>query len=244
MIDNRSEIFNKVLRLKQFFDEGLIIKNHLHEVHPNLSKSDRINFVYFALPVAINYQRSSPAMWQSALLTFNDPETNYLFYPEKVIQHTLTQVQKDILKHKLALQKNKHTQIWIKLCETLHTDYKDDPRQIIQKGSSDVMEIKKIIQVTKKNKFPYLSGAKMTNYWLYILNLYTDVKLQNIQLISIIPDTHVMQSSIKLGLTYEYDSRETVAQKWFELLKDSELKPIDLHPVLWNWSRNNFEPKV
>ncbi len=239
-----SLILEKVIRLKQYFDDEVMVKTHLHEVHPDLPKADRINYIYFTLPVAINYQRNSPAMWQSALKTYNDPKTKYLFYPGKVIQQSLSRVQTDLLKHKLALQKNKHTQIWIKLCETLHFDFNNDPRQIIKMGNNDVLQIREIVQTKKKSIFPYLSGAKMTNYWLYILNLYTDVKLKNIQMISIIPDTHVMQSSIKLGLTTEDDSREDVAQKWFELLKETGLKPIDMHPVLWNWSRNNFEPEV
>ena len=40
-------------------------------------------------------------------------------------------------------------------------------------------------------EFPYISGPKMANYWLYILSQYTDAKFANMHEISIIPDTHV-----------------------------------------------------
>lgn len=62
--------------------------------------------------------------------------------------------------------------------------------------------------------------------------------------ISIIPDTHIMQSSIKLGLVDEKASRESVAQIWANLLNGSGIRPVDMHSVLGNWSRNNFLPDV
>ena len=84
----------------------------------------------------------------------------------------------------------------------------------------------------------------MANYWLYILHNFTDIKLRNVHKITIIPDTHVIQSSIKLGLIEEFKTSDLVADAWFKVLIGSELQPIDLHPVLWNWSRNDFKPIV
>ena len=78
----------------------------------------------------------------------------------------------------------------------------------------------------------------------YILSHYTDAKFKNMQEISIIPDTHVLQSSIKLGLTDATTSPLEVAAVWKELLKGGTLAPVEMHPVLWNWSRNNFVPEV
>jgi len=84
----------------------------------------------------------------------------------------------------------------------------------------------------------------MANYWIYILNQYTDARFKNLNAISIIPDTHVIQSSIKLGLADEGAGPEDVSTVWRNLLNGSRISPIDMHPVLWNWSRNNFLPEV
>ncbi len=84
----------------------------------------------------------------------------------------------------------------------------------------------------------------MTNYWLFILSQYTDVKLKNMQEISIIPDTHVLQCSIRLGISKENNSSVEVAKAWKRILSGSGLSPVEMHPVLWNWSRAGFEPKV
>ena len=114
----------------------------------------------------------------------------------------------------------------------------------MKEGEYDADAIISTIQGEKKKLFPYLSGAKMANYWLYILSHYTDLKLKNREAISIIPDTHVLQCSVVLGLAEKSHTPLVVAEVWKELLAGSSLAPMDMHAVLWNWSRNNFQPEV
>lgn len=183
-------------------------------------------------------------MWASALKTYEDPDTRYLFFPEEVAKKTREEVQASLVKHKLALQKNKHTDIWMTISKAFNNHFQNDPRELFKAGGWDVIQIHKVIQQDMRKDFPYISGPKMANYWLYILSHYTDAKFKNMQEISIIPDTHVLQCSIKLGLTEESMSSIEVAEVWKELLQGSELAPVEMHPVLWNWSRNNFLPEV
>ncbi len=238
------EILDRVLKLHDLFQQGQIPTLAQHEVNPGLPKGSRENYLYFTLPPCINFQRQSPAMWASALKTWNDSETNYLFFPEKVAQKTREEVQKSLLKHKLALQLNKHTDIWIAVSKALHVHFKDDPQELFKQAGWDVIGVHRIIQQDMRKEFPYISGPKMANYWLYILSHYTDAKFKNMQEISIIPDTHVLQCSIKLGLATPTMSSIEVAAVWKELLKNGEIAPVEMHPVLWNWSRNNFLPEV
>jgi len=238
----KQEVLEKVRMLLENFENGKIPKLEIHEVHPELEIDSRENLLYFTLPVSINFQRNSPAMWKSALATFEDPDTNYLFYPEKVVEKTLEQIKEDLPKHKLGLQKNKHSEIWYRLSGTFNRLYENNPRKLFEANDFDVLKILNILQKEMKKDFPYLSGIKISNYWLFILSKFTDVKFKNLNYVSIIPDTHVLQSSIQLGLS---DAKTTPAQVeliWFELLKDSGIDPITMHPVLWNWSRNNFIP--
>lgn len=240
----KKEIIKKVLKLKKNYHQGEIPILSKHEVHPELSISSRLNYLYFTLPVCINYQRNSQAMWKSALKTFHDNATSYLFYPEKIINYSFSKIQKDICKYNLALQKNRHTKIWIKISETLFKYFDADPRKIIQETGNDVVKIKKLISKTMKKSFPYLSGPKMSNYWLFILLQYTDIKLKNLSKVSIIPDTHVIQATDHLGIDTKKLSRNDIEEIWFDLLSETDILPIELHPVLWHWSRNNFMPKI
>lgn len=240
---NDNSALLRIIKLKNLFENGQIPTLSVHEVHPVLDKSDRINYIYFTLPVSLNFQRSSPAMWQAALKTYEDPETNYLFFPDKVVQESREKIQQDLLKHKLSLQRNKHTDIWSTISKTLHEKYNDDPRILIKKGNHCVVQIKNLL-IENKKEFPYLNGLKISNYWMYIMLKYTNVKLRNTHKISIIPDTHVIQSTVQLGLSDDKLKPDEVERIWEKVLKDSGINPVQMHPVLWNWSRNNFLPSV
>lgn len=235
---------DKVRHLLALYEQGHIPTLAQHEVNPGLPPGSRKNYLYFTLPVCINFQRSSPAMWAAALATWEDETTRYVFFPEKLAVTPIEQVRADLVKHKLALQPNKHVLIWTTIAKTLHTYYRDDPRKIIKEAGSDAGELIQLLQKTHRKRFPYLSGPKLSNYWPFILSLYTDVKFTNPQEISIIPDTHVLQSSAKLGIAPIGATSLQVELAWRELLKDSGIHPSQVHPVLWHWSRNKFQPEV
>ncbi len=241
---NQQSTLQRIIRLKQLFADRKIPTLSSHEVNPGLEKGSRENYLYFTLPPCLNFQRQSPAMWKSALATWEDPETNYLFFPERVATTDIEKVRVDLRKHKLSLQPNKHTEIWTKICQVLHEKFSDDPREILRRGEMDAGKVLDLIQVEHKERFPYLRGPKMANYWLYILSQYTDVQFSNMACISIIPDTHVAQCSVKLGLTKDGAGPEEIAEAWVKVLAGSGIDPVTMHPVLWNWSRNDFQPEV
>jgi hypothetical protein len=242
MVKNKTVILDKVRKLHRCFEEGQIPTLAIHEVYPEVDRGSRERYLYFTLAPALNFQRLSPALWQAALKTWNDPQTNYLFFPELVINTPREKVQLDLIKHRLSLQKNKHTDIWITICQTLHEYYHDDPREIFKVGEWDVVNILNILQIEQRKNFPYLSGPKLSNYWLFKVSEYTDAKFKNMHQISIIPDTHVIQATVVLGITDKLSGPIIVADAWRDLLEGSELTPVQIHPVLWNWSRNNFKP--
>jgi len=234
----------RIKKLYNLFQQGKIPTLLQHEVHPDVGLDSRENYLYFTLPPCINFQRNSPAMWKSAFATWQDSKTHYLFFPEQVFQQNRSKIQKHLLKHKLALQQNKHTDIWIAISKTLNKSFENDPRKLLANADYDIVKILQLVQKDRKKDFTHLSGPKMTNYWLMILNQYTNVKFKNIQEISIIPDTHVLQCSIKLGIATAKMNSIEVSKAWKKLLDGSNIKPVQMHPVLWNWSRNNFLPSV
>jgi len=234
----------KVKRLLALYEQSLIPVLENHEVNPGLTAGSRENYLYFTLPVCINFQRSSPAMWAAALATWEDKATQYVFFPEELAVTPIEQIRADLVKHKLALQPNKHVLIWTTIAKTFHDHYQDDPRKFIEEAGADAGKLIQLLQKTYRKRFPYLSGPKLSNYWPFILSLYTDVQFTNAQEISIIPDTHVLQSSAKLGIAPIGATSLQVELAWKELLKDSGINPSQIHPVLWHWSRNRFQPEV
>lgn len=236
---------DKVRALLAHYEQGRIPTLAQHEVNPGLPIGSRENYLYFTLPVCINFQRSSPAMWAAALATWEDPLTQYLFFPEKLAETPEEQIRADLLKHKLALQPNKHVLIWTTIAKTFFEHYDSDPRNLIAgEAHNDASELITLLQLTHRKRFPYLSGPKLSNYWPFILSHYTDVHFIHPEAISIIPDTHVIQSSIYLGLVPEGASSLQVEAAWKSLLAGSGINPSRVHPALWNWSRNHFQPEL
>ncbi len=234
----------RVKALLELFRQNAIPTLAQHEVNPGLPLGSRENYLYFTLPVCINFQRSSPAMWAAALATWQDEATRYVFFPELLARAAPEQIRADLVKHKLALQPNKHVLIWTTIAASLRQFYANDPRQLLQEADYDAGTLITLLQTTYRKRFPYLSGPKLSNYWPYILSHFTDAQFKNAHQISIIPDTHVLQSSAKLGLVVPGATPLQVEAAWRELLKNSGITPAEVHPVLWNWSRNNFLPEV
>jgi len=238
------DVLENVKKLYQLFLAGAVKGPEKHEVNPGLPRGSRENYLYFTLPCCINFQRNSPALWQSALDTYQDPSTNYVFFPEQLVEKEKEEVQRDLAKHKLALQPNKHSSIWINICHTLASYYKNDPKEVLRESDFDTPLIIQVLQRDKKHLFPYLGGIKLSNYWLFILSIFTDVELKNIQEISIIPDVHVIRSTIQLGLAKEGVQPLEVEQIWRKVSKEVGISPVEMHSALWRWSRNNFHPEL
>ena len=117
--------------------------------------------------------------------------------------------------------------------------------KLFDQFNNDVNQIKNFIQKENKKKFPYLSGTKICNYWLYVIWQYTDREYQNMECLTVAPDTHVVQATYRLGLITEEelgrsDVQLIVIERWNQLLKGTKYRPIDIHTPLWLWSRNGF----
>ena len=148
--------------------------------------------------------------------------------------------------HPPFTQKQKQTEIWISLCNTFMNLFDGDIRKLFDNFDNDVEKIRFFIQKENKNMFPYLSGTKICNYWLYVIYQYTDRIYKNIEQLTVAPDTHVCKATHKLGLIDddEFNSSNVqliVINRWKDLFENTNYKPIDIHTPLWLWSRNGFK---
>lgn len=244
---NKEEILNNVKKLLAMYENGELGGEIMPEdANPNLDKNSLENYLYFTLPMALNYQRNSYKLWESALKTYNDNETRFVFNPKLCLEKTFDEVQHALTKYKVAIQKQKQTEIWISLCNTFIIFFNGDIRKLFDNLDNDVEKIRFFIQKENKKMFPYLSGTKICNYWLYVIYQYTDRNYKNIENLTVAPDTHVCKATHKLGLITddEFNSNNVqliVIDRWKELFKNTNYKPIDIHTPLWLWSRNGFK---
>jgi hypothetical protein len=196
------------------------------------------------LAMALNYQRNSYALWQGVASTYIDPERSWVFDTLRVAQSSPDELREALVAHKVALQPNKHVQIWSSIAQSLERS--GGTKSLILQHDSSIAKLRDTVQGTKKRQFPYLSGPKIFNYWLYVMESYCGVEWTDRDEISIAPDTHVLQASVRLGivpatvLDGSAKSRELVAQAWKQALHGTELAPIDVHTPLWLWSRGGF----
>lgn len=61
---NRDEILEKTKRLVDAYKQGLLGGEKMPEhENPHLELSSNQNYMYFTLPMALNYQRNSYVLW-------------------------------------------------------------------------------------------------------------------------------------------------------------------------------------
>ena len=216
--------------------------------NPHLDISSKENYIYFTLPMALNYQRNSYVLWECANKSYADNEIRDIFNPKAVISMEEDQLRGKLLKYKVALQPNKQPKIWKTICETIENDFAGDIRNLFSENDYSVEKIKKYMEKNKK-RFPYLGGNKICNYWLYVMEQYTDVIFTDRENITVAPDTHVIQASERLGVISSEEInagnvQEIVAQRWKEILKETDLVPIDVHTPMWLWSRGKISVDI
>lgn len=240
---------SKVYALLDAYQTGRLGGEKMPEdENPALDKSAKENYVYFTLPMALNYQRNSYTLWECANKTYQDPYTMDVFDTKAVVAMDEALLREKLLKYKVALQPNKQPIIWRTICETIENDFDGDVRSLFRDNGYSVLSIKEYIAKNKK-KFPYLGGNKICNYWLYVMEQYTDVKFVDRENITVAPDTHVIQASERLGVITPEEAaqgnvQELVATRWREILKGTDRVPIDVHTPMWLWSRGKFKVEI
>ncbi|MBU1046818.1 hypothetical protein KKH36_03505 [Patescibacteria group bacterium] len=216
--------------------------------NPGFSKNNQeMRLAYFTLPMALNYQRDSYKLWESALKTWNDEETKDVFDIDLISKMSEVELRKKLIKYKVALQPNKHIASWKTISETVLREW-GSFSNFIKSTDNDFLVLKDLVQIKNKKGFPYLSGPKIFNYWSFILGGYGEIKLKNREYIDIAPDTNITKCSVKLNVITKEEveklSKEEISERWKLLLKNSGIDPIEMHAPLWFWSRNSFVFKL
>ncbi|MFJ6208717.1 hypothetical protein [Lysinibacillus sp. NPDC092081] len=203
------------------------------------------------LAMALNYQRNSYTLWESVVKAYQDEVTKWIFDLKIVVNSDLNVLRDALLLHRVGLQPNRHPEIWQRVAKGIvNSSAQGNVQGLIQSVQYDIHSLKELMQSSRKSDFPYLSGPKIFNYWVYVLESYTDIHWKSRELITIAPDTHILQATVKLGLCPEdvlngsAADRKVVANAWERALSGTGIAPIDVHTPLWLWSRAGFPSLV
>ena len=243
------EILAQVSSLLEAYRAGRLGGEKMPEdENPRLDAFSKENYLYFTLPMALNYQRNSYTLWECANRMYRAEEARWAFDPAQVCARGKDALGEVLVRYRVALQPNRHPAIWHTLCETIQNRFQGDIRRLFSQNDFSVEKTKGDIAAHKK-EFPYLGGNKICNYWLYVLEQRTDLQFCDREAITIAPDTHVIQASVRLGLLSPEEAQgpeaqRLTAERWSRLLAGSGLVPIDLHTPLWLWSRGKFSAEI
>lgn len=95
-------IVDKINKLIDAHKHGLLGGEKMPEdENPDLEKSSKENFMYFTLPMSLNYQRNSYVLWECANKMYKEvPE----FFDSKIVCEMPDEILQDILvKYRVAL---------------------------------------------------------------------------------------------------------------------------------------------
>ena len=155
-MDRREEILAKVNILLHAYEKGLLGGEKMPEdENPHLDEDSKENYMYFTLPMALNYQRNSYVLWECANKMYHDEKSKAVFDSNKVCSMPEELLRNHLVEYKVALQPNKQPLIWERICKTIEEDLEGDIRNLFAMNDYSVKQIKEYIARNKK-KFPYL----------------------------------------------------------------------------------------
>ena len=160
---NRDEIFEKTKRLVDAYKQGLLGGEKMPEhENPHLELSSNQNYMYFTLPMALNYQRNSYVLWECANRMYADKDARKVFDSTEVCKMTNEQLKDYLVKYKVALQPNKQPLIWKKLCETIEDKLDGDIRKLFIVNDYSVRKIKIHSSLTATIIYYYIFFTKIS----------------------------------------------------------------------------------
>jgi len=191
------------------------------------------HLMFITLVVSIDYQRNADQLWEAGRKTFEDEQTRWLFFPEKLVKKNFDEIIEAMIVHKLSKKPKKDAKIWFDVSKSFFEVYDSNPLNLIKQCNYDALEIfNKKFDSRFKQSFPYFSGDKIFPLWIRMLYDNVEIKLKNIDKIPIPVDVHIARATFTTGcLTGNY---EGTIPKVFSQIDETWKKAVELvnHPKL------------
>lgn len=95
--------------------------------------------------MALNYQRNSYTLRENVLKTYHDKATNDVFDIKNSATMDETLLREKLLKHKVALQPNKHINTWSTISKTIFSQ-RGTLEHFFESMNYDFLQVQKTIQ--------------------------------------------------------------------------------------------------
>lgn len=182
-------ILQRVEKIIQAYKSGLLGGEKMPEhENPGLPAGSRENYMYFTLPMALNYQRNSYKLWECANRMY--AEKPFMYNSHDVCEMSPDDVKSVLTEYKVALQPNRQPVIWTTLCETVERDLNGDIRGLFSECDFKVAAVKARIEGSRK-KF-HISAAK--KYATIGCMFWSSIPTRGLPTVRISPSLRILMS--------------------------------------------------
>lgn len=203
--------------------------------------------MFLTMTVAIDYQRSANDLWHASRKSWEDDSIRWIFSPKEVVNKTRDELVESLAKYKLSKKREKDTDIWRTISQSLVELFDGDPRNLFEKFDYDAYQIVTAMRRQYGKNFPYLAGStgtgKILSLWIRMLHKEAKIKFKNLKKVPIPIDIHTARATIMTGClsgTFEGNFSalaELSKQAWIDACDGTEHYPLELDEALWNLSR-------
>lgn len=207
-------------------------------------RGTEVHLTYVTLSCALNYQRDAAELWTAAAKTFEDPTTDWVFYPADVLARPHEDLIQTLQTYGLSQRYLRDASFWERICRTLTERYDGKVSVLVASAHHDAEKLLELVvrsyRVGKKEvyDFPSLRGPKISPMWVRILADTCHVRLQNLESVPLPVDVHTAQATLQLGLLKgddrgkRDDLRRDVQLLWREVVPAGSF-PLQLDGPLW-----------
>jgi hypothetical protein len=214
------------------------------------------HLMFITLTVSIDYQRDATVLWNNSRLTFEDPETRYLFDPGKIFETPISKIIDDMKKYQLSKKIKNDPFIWRTVALTFLKKWNGNPILFLEDCEWDAPTVlarlksgTHLMNGRETLDFPFLRGNKIGPLWLRMLRDNIGIKqLKNLESVPIPVDIHVARASFCLGVVQGsfYGNMDEIFPEiraaWFESVKGHKagnrpMIALDIDEPLWHLSK-------
>jgi len=251
---------NKIAELlfDSFSFGGILGRNDMPEdtLPSGVIKGSLEHLLFITFTVAIDYQRDATTLWANSRKTFEDLETRYLFFPDRLNETGFDKIVRDMQKYGLSKKFHRDALIWQTLGLTFFRKWDSNPVNFLDSSQWDSLlileHLKNDIHFSDgkyASDFPNLRGAKIGPLWVRMLRDNVGItKLLNLDKAPIPVDIHIARATLATGVVrgqYEGMLEELymdIREAWFEGVKELRIKnrsmiALDVDEPLWHLSK-------